>query len=167
MHRISLTSAIFLILSAGLIQATSFDLIMLFGVKPDVLFIITVFAALSLYRNDALKCSALAGMVKDITSSAVFGSYTLSFILIGLFICAHQNKFYRERPFTQMALSFSAYIFMGVCVLLLNLAAYRQSGFFYNGFSPVLKGALYTCLVAPLVFLIASKILRIKLAQAF
>jgi rod shape-determining protein MreD len=167
MHRISLTSAIFLILSAGLIQATSFDLIMLFGVKPDVLFIITVFAALSLYRNDVLKCAAISGIVKDVTSSAVFGSYTLSFILIGLFIYAHQNKFYKEKPFTQMALSFSAYIFMGVCVLLLNLVACRQSGVFYNGLSLILKGALYTCLIAPLVFLIASKALRIKPAQAF
>jgi rod shape-determining protein MreD len=165
MHRISLTSAILLILSAGLIQATSFDLVMLFGVKPDVLFVITVFAALTLYRNDVLKCSAMAGMVKDVTSSAVFGSYTLSFILIGFFICAHQNKFYRERPFIQMALSFLSYICMGVCVLLINLVAYRQSRFFYNGFSLVFKGALYTCLVAPLVFLIASKVLRVKLAQ--
>jgi rod shape-determining protein MreD len=167
MHRISLKSSLLLILSAGLIQATSFDLIKLFGVKPDVLLVITVFAALSFYRKDVLRCAIIAGIVKDATSSAVFGSYTLSFILVGLFIYAHQNKFYRERPFTQAVLGFSAYIFVSICVLSLNSVAYRQLNFFYNGIGLALKGAVYTCLAAPLIFLILSKTLRIKLAQAF
>jgi len=164
MHRIGLKSIMLLILSAGLIQATSFDLIRLFGVKPDILLLITIFAALSFDRKDVLICSATAGIIKDITSSAVFGSCAVSFLLIGFFINAHQNKFYREKPLTQIALSFSAYIFASICVFSLNAIAYRQLGFFYNGVDLMLKGAVYTCLSAPLVFLAASRILRVKLA---
>jgi rod shape-determining protein MreD len=163
MHRVSLKSCLLLILLAGLIQATSFDLIELFGVKPDVLLVITVFAALSFYRKDVLKCAIMAGIVKDATSSAVFGSYTLSFVVIALFIYVHQNKFYREKPSTQVVLSFSAYIFVSICVLSINAAAYRQLIFFYNGIGSSLKGAVYTCLAAPPVFLIVLKSLRVKL----
>jgi rod shape-determining protein MreD len=163
MHRVSLKSCLLLVFSAGLIQATSFDFIKLFGVKPDVLLVITVFAALSFHRRDVLRCAIMAGIIKDVTSSAIFGSYTLSFMGIGLFIYAHQNKFYREKPFTQMALSFSAYILMSICVLSINAAAYRQLNFFYNSIGLILKGAVYTCSIAPLVFLIISKSLRVKI----
>ena len=164
MHRIGLRSIILLILLVGLIQSTSFDFIKLFGVKPDILLLITIFAALSFDKRDVLICSVTAGIIKDITSLAVLGSYTLSFLLIGLFLNAHQNKFYREKPLTQIALSFSAYIFVSICVFSLNAVAYRRLDFFYSGIDSMFKGAVYTCFAAPLVFLAVSRILRMKLA---
>jgi rod shape-determining protein MreD len=167
MHRDALKPVIFLILLAGFAQSTSFDYIRLFGVKPDILLIISVFSALLFSRNDAVKCAILAGSIKDITSSAILGSYTLSFFLICVFINIHHNKFYREKTITQIVLIFFAYIFMGACVFLLNAVAYRQADFFYSTAGIVFRGALYTCLIAPILFFVISKILRIKLAQVF
>ena len=163
MYRIGLKPIMLLILSTGLVQATSFNLIKLFGVKPDILLVITIFAALSFDRRDGLKCAVTAGIIKDITSSAIFGSYTLSFLLIGLFLNRHQNKFYKEKPLAQIVLSFSAYIFVSICVFSLNAIAYRRLDFFYSGIDLIFKGSAYTCLVAPLIFLVVSRILRIKL----
>jgi rod shape-determining protein MreD len=164
MHRIVLGPVMLIILSAGLIQATSFDFIRLFGVKPDLVLILTIFAVLLFDRKEALRCAATAGVIQDITSSALFGSHVLSFLLCSLILNAHQNKFYRERPLAQMILSFSAYIFVSVFVVLLNAIAYRQQGLFYGNICVILKGAAYTCFAAPPVFLALSRILHIELA---
>lgn len=162
MHRINTFAVILLVICAGLVQVAAFGYIRIFGVKPDILLIIAVFISLSCRRPEAVKASVLAGLAKDITSYSVLGSYTLSFLLLGLFLNYHQNKFYGERVSTQALLGFFSYIFASLPAFLLNSLAHRQLSGLYPFFDILLKGAFYTAAVSPVVFFIISKILGIR-----
>jgi rod shape-determining protein MreD len=143
-------------------QATSFDYIKLAGIRPDLLIVFTVFIALSYSRKDTMKAAITAGLIKDITSSAILGSSVFSFLALGFFINFHQNKFYAQRLSTQIGLCFLSCIFAGVVVLACNAAAYRQLYVFYESINLIIRGAVYTSVIAPFIFLILSRILRVN-----
>ena len=165
MHRINTLVIMLLVICAGLVQVTAFSYMEILGVKPDILLVLVVFISLSCYKPEMLKASILAGLAKDITSSSVLGSYALSFLLVGLFLNYHQNKFYREKASTQVILGFCSYLFVSMLVFWLNALAHRELSISYLFFNILIKGAFYTAIISPAVFFIASKILRIRLAQ--
>jgi rod shape-determining protein MreD len=162
-HKISGISLILLVILLGLIQATSFDYIKLIGIKPDALLVVTVFIALSCSRQETIKTAITAGLIKDVTSASVLASSVFSFLVIGLIINFHKNKFYGHRISAQAGLSFLSYIFASVLIAGFNALAYRQVDLFYINLNGIVKGALYTSLIAPIICLISSKVLRIRL----
>lgn len=164
MDRVNSLAIFFLIICAGLIQATALDYISLLGIKPDLLLAIVVFFSLSCSRGDAIKTSVGAGVIKDITSSSVLGGYTISFLLIALFLSYHQRKFYKERSSTQIFVTFFSYFFITLLVLLFNIISEKASIPHYPFLDIALKGAVYTGLISPLVFFALSKVLRVRLA---
>jgi len=165
MHRISIPTIIMMIICAGLIQVAAFDYIEIAGIKPDILLLIVIFISLSCQKPETIKAAIAAGIIKDVASSSVFGSYTLSFLVLGLFLNYHQRRFYKERIFTQALFGFFSYIFMAIFAFGFNSIAHRGLGPFYIFLNITVRGALYTAVISPLVFFVSSKILRIKLAQ--
>ncbi len=166
MHRISNATIMMIVICAGFIQVTAFGYIEIAGIKPDILLLIVIFISLSCQKSETIKAALIAGIIKDVASSSVFGSYMLSFLVLGLFLNYHQRKFYKEKIFTQALFGFCSYIFMAIFVFGFNSIAHRGFGPFYIFFNIVVKGALYTAVVSPLVFFVTSKILRIRLAHA-
>ncbi len=166
MHRVGLFSLILFIFCAGFLQVTAFDYISFAGIKPDILLILVVLVSVSCREQDSLRASVAAGLIKDVFSSAIFGSYIISFFIIGLFLNYHKSKFYRERPSTQFLLTYLSYIVMAIIVFWLNSLAHKQPGLFYVYMNIALKGGLYTAAASPVVFFLASRILRIKLMHA-
>jgi rod shape-determining protein MreD len=162
-YRINTPLLIVFLISIGLIQATSFDYIKIAGIKPDLLIVVTIFIALSCSRKDTLKAAVTAGLIKDITSSAILASSILSLLALGLFINFHQNKFYKQRLSAQIGLSFASYIFIGAAVSAFNAAAYKQAYPLYEIINLTVMGAFYTAMIAPFIFFISSKTLKIKL----
>ncbi|MFA5069046.1 MAG: rod shape-determining protein MreD [Candidatus Omnitrophota bacterium] len=167
MYRVDYKPVLFIILLAGLAQASSFDYIVVSGAKPDILLIMVIFASLLLRGRDAVKCALVAGMLKDMASSSIAGGYMLSFALIAVILNTHMNKFYKERPLVQICLSFISYVFMDACIVVLNTIAYRQADILCFPVIPILKAAAYTCIVSPMVFIIVSRALRINLSQVY
>jgi rod shape-determining protein MreD len=162
-YRVTATLLTAFLILIGLIQATSFDYIKIAGIKPDALIVVTIFIALSCSRKDTVKAAITAGLIKDITSSAVLASSMLSLLALGLFINFHQNKFYKQRLSAQIGLSFISYIFIGAAVSAFNAAAYKQAYPFYQIINVTAMGAVYTAAIAPFMFFISSKALKIKL----
>jgi rod shape-determining protein MreD len=156
-----------MIIAAGLAQASSFDYIIFSGAKPDILLILIIFASLLLEGRDVIKCAVIAGIFKDMSSSLIAGSHVAAFILLALVLNTQKKKFYSQKPLVQIGLSFVSYIFMDTCVFILNAIAYRRSGVLCFPVMPILKAAAYTCIVSPVVFVVASKVLRIDLSRAY
>jgi len=150
MYRIA--TSLIIVLFIALIQSTAFDYIAIAGIKPEVLLIFTIISALSAKRKDIIKIALLSGLLKDLTSSFIFGGYTFSFIIIGLIINYHQSKFYKERLTTQFSLSAISYIIMGILVLSFNSLAKKEFFDFTLYFSLLIKGAIYTGGVSILVW---------------
>ncbi|NQT94871.1 MAG: rod shape-determining protein MreD [Candidatus Omnitrophica bacterium] len=165
MYRINIMAVAILIICAALIQINAFDFIEFFGIKPDLLLVLVIFFALNSFKQESIKIALISGLIKDISSSSVLGSYTLAFFIIAFFLNFHQTKFYRERISTQGLVAFVSYIAMSFIVLLINLIAYKSALSYYMFLSIAFKGAVYTAIIAPGVFFILSKFLRIRLAS--
>ena len=167
MHRVSILAILLIVILAGILQATAFEYISIAGIKPDLLLVVVIFFSISCQRADSIKTSVPAGIIKDLTSSLVLGSYTFSFLLLGLLLNLHQNKFYKEKFFTQTMLGFFSYMIMGVLALAFNSIAASASFFQYQFFIIVIKGAIYTAIITPLVFFLLSRVLRFRFTQSF
>ncbi len=155
-----------IVICAGFIQLAAFDYIEIAGIRPDILLLIVIFISLSCEKPETIKTAIIAGIIKDVTSSSVLGSYMLSFLVLGLLLNYHQRKFYKERIFTQALFGFFSYIFTAIFAFGINSIAYRGLGPFYIFLNITVKGAFYTAAISPLVFFISSKILRFRLAQS-
>ncbi len=165
MYRISAIAIILLVVYAGLIQVGAFNYIEIAGIKPDLLLLIVVYISLACQGPETVKAAITAGIIKDVTSSAVFGSYVLSFLVLGLLLNYHQRRFYKEKILARIMFGFCSYIFIAIFIFGFDAIAQRGIGSFYPFFNVAIKGALYTGIVSPLVFFVASKILRIRLAH--
>jgi rod shape-determining protein MreD len=166
MHRINIFTALFIVLCSGLIQAGSFTYISILGTKPDMLFVITAFLSLCAAPPDAVKTAAVCGFIKDLTSQTIFGSYTVSFIAVSLFLNQNQNKFFRERISAQFLIVFTAYLASNFLTVLFNAISYKAQIPYGIFLAIALKGALYTAFISPFLFFLLSKVLRIDLAPA-
>lgn len=167
MYRINMVTLAAFTAIIGLIQATAFDYIGFFGIKPDLLLITVVFFSLSCTRAISIRSAVMAGLIKDITSSSVLGTYAISFLLAALFLNYHQRRIYREAAHTQVMVNFASYLFVSVLAIAFTLVSSRTFSPHYPYLSILFKGALYTGLIAPLVFFIFSRLLRIHLAPTF
>lgn len=165
MHRISFITIMMIVICAGFMQVAAFDYIEIAGIRPDILLLIVISVSLSCQKPETVKTAIAAGLIKDVTSSSVFGSYILSFLVLGLFLNYHQRRFYKERIFTQALFGFCSYIFIAIFIFGLNSIAHRDLGLFYIFLNIAVKGAFYTAVVSPLVFFVTSKILCIRLTH--
>jgi len=159
--------AFIIVVCAGLIQISALGYVSFFGIKPDLLLVLVAFFALCGQRSEAVKVALVLGLIKDLSSFSILGSYTLTFLILALFLNYHQNKFYREKATTQVILLFACYLVMSAFVLCFSLISHKSSFAYQVLLDIALKGATYTALIAPFVFFVLSKILRIQLSQKF
>jgi len=138
------------IFSSALISAGLLDYFSLFGVRPDLLLICAIAAAVYLPKRSGLFFCFLSGLAKDVFSVNQFPANTILFLLWGGVVIRLDKEFNLEDD----------YIFIGLVAgasLLTNLAS--RIFFWYAG-RPVPLGiflritvidCLYTTLIALLV----------------
>jgi rod shape-determining protein MreD len=161
--RVNILTALTFVLLAGLVQASAFDYISIAGTKPDLLLIIAIFFALYSTSDESKKLSMACGLVEDITSSSIFGSYAVSFLITSLFLNYNQRRFYKDKPLTQIIITFFCYIVVSTFALLCNLIARKGLVLSYPYFPVFFKGAFYTAVISPLVFFTLSKIFKVRI----
>ena len=141
-----------------MLQVTFLDSFKLFWVKPDLLLILTVVAALFLDLKWALVFAALSGMLKDIIAINPFGFNTLIFSLWGYLVSELSRKISIENDALCAALVF--------LVTLLNAATNYSLGVFLGSSDismPIFLRvafleSIYTTAISPLVFAAAKTI---------
>ena len=74
------------------LQSTVIPVISLGGVRPDVVLVVVISAALPRGRETGLLCGAFGGILQDLLSAGPFGLNTLTKMLLGLLIGFFERK---------------------------------------------------------------------------
>lgn len=135
-----------------IIQAAGLDLMEVDGVRPELLLSAVVFFSLSGRRRVGLWAGIFAGLLSETFRTGKLGAGWLSFALIGLLMSQLSYKVYRESFITQCSLVFLAVLIFGISEYFSNASLIE--GISFSGWitSYVIGPAIYSMLIAPLVF---------------
>lgn len=140
------------------LEITLFKRLGIFGARPELLLIASVFFGFYFGPSRGAEIGVLSGVLKDIFSITTFGVNTFSFLLIGCLAGLLRGKLSKESVLTQ-------FLFSGVsaCVI---------SGIYFAYLAGILKcppagdfwrlcaiKALYTGCAAPVIFFILRRII--------
>ncbi|MCX5710496.1 MAG: rod shape-determining protein MreD [Candidatus Omnitrophica bacterium] len=140
-----------LILALGLIQATVLDIFKVFNIKPDLLLILVVIAALRYELKWVIIFSFAAGFFKDIFSVQSFGMNSALFVMWGYLITRVNREVSIDYDLIRLALMavVAALNFILTQAILVYLGNYIPLGVFLRG---IILQVIYTSLIFPLVY---------------
>ncbi len=140
-HRLAIYVTILLLFFVELIL---FDKLRIYGMRPEILLIATVFFGFHFGIARGMEIGALSGILKDVFSITTFGVNVFLFLLIGFLSGYLKDKLFKENFVTQFLFScFSVYIVWGFAPVPVGAVLYK---------------GLYTGILAPSLFLVLTKI---------
>lgn len=154
--------AIFVSLVAVLQASLLLDIIALppLSSKPNLLLILLVFFAIHSNTSNAIITSFAIGFAADISIGSTMGSQTISFGLFGTALAyLHRVIAIRKVHYQAFAIFITAFM---TGTLAHFLAILRGQATVSNVYSAILGTALYSAVVGPIFFLLASWLMRIK-----
>jgi rod shape-determining protein MreD len=154
--------AIFVSLVAVLQASLLLDIIALppLSSKPNLLLILLVFFAIHSNTSSAIITSFAIGFAADISIGSTMGSQTISFGLFGTALAyLHRVIAIRKVHYQAFAIFITAFM---TGTLAHFLAILRGQTTVPNVYSDILGKALYSAVVGPIFFLLASWLMRIK-----
>lgn len=142
----------FSILILFFLEVTVFSKFRVFGARPEILLIATMFFGFHFGRARGSEVGVVAGILKDIFSVTAFGVNAFSFLLIGFLCGSLKSKLFKENLITQSLLSCgSVYVLSAIYFLyLVCILQIAPGGMFWR--ISFYKG-IYTACVAPIIFL--------------
>jgi rod shape-determining protein MreD len=81
------------------IQITILDTVQLFGIKPDLVFILVIFYAFLRGQREGAFWGFLAGFLKDVATGSYFGLNALDHLAAGYLAGLIQTALYKDNPF--------------------------------------------------------------------
>jgi rod shape-determining protein MreD len=141
---------LFILLSV-FFEVVFLDIFRIFNVKPNLLLIIVVVASLCFELRWALFFSILAGASKDIFCANLIGVNTLMFTLLSFLIYKLSREITLDSNLVSIVLIFFIVLVNDIIIRLVfvYLGKYIPLGIFLR---TTFLEALYTMLIAPLVF---------------
>lgn len=82
---------LFMLLMVSL-QSTLIPVLTMDGVRPDLVLVAVVSAALADGRETGVLCGVFGGILQDLLSAGAFGINTLTKMLVGLFVGIYERK---------------------------------------------------------------------------
>jgi len=139
------------ILVLGLLQATALDIFKVFNIKPDLLLIIAVIAALRYELKWAIIFSFAAGFFKDIFSAQNFGMNSGLFVMWGYLVYKANKEVSIDYDLIRLALMalVTALNFIFTQAILVYLGNYIPLGVFLRG---IILQVIYTSLAFPILY---------------
>ncbi len=160
-HRLAIYITVLLLFFVELIL---FDKLRIYGVRPEILLIATVFFGFHFGIARGIEIGVLSGILKDVFSITTFGVNVFSFLLIGFLAGYLKDKLFKENFVTQALFScFSVYIVWGILIVwgqvsLLGVVSGGNPSPYAAPIGAVLYKGLYTGIFAPSLFLVLTKI---------
>lgn len=74
------------------LQSTLIPALSIGGIRPDLVLVVVVSAALTSGRETGVFCGAFGGVLQDLLSAGPFGLNTLSKMLVGLIVGLYERK---------------------------------------------------------------------------
>jgi len=107
------------------LQSTLIPVIALGGIRPDLVLVVVVSAALSEGRETGVLCGVFGGVLQDILSAGPFGINTLAKMLVGLLVGIYEKKVNKKNLLMPL-LAMSAGTLAAFIVNLVFLLGYGQ-----------------------------------------
>ena len=132
-------------------QTTLLDLFSVYGVRPDLALILTVYCAIILEEHPGIAVAFTIGFLQDCLSGGLLGVNTLSKSLIGFAFANLKTKLVLEGPVPVGTFLAIASIFDGLIYYLTSLVLFQQAPL-DQFFPTLLIFALYNALVGVIGF---------------
>jgi len=123
----------------------------LFGVTPNLLLISVVFFNIYFKPKNALLFTGFCGIIKDIFSIARFGMNIVSFVACGFLVSKIKTSIYHNDRISQILTVFLVSLLNSFIFFIINSFSIRLP-FFRSLFFVILPEALYTAIIAPIIF---------------
>ncbi|HOM01815.1 MAG TPA: rod shape-determining protein MreD [Acetivibrio sp.] len=158
--RVKVISYAVLMFILALIQSTVLESISVFNVKPNLLLILTVSAALLGNNVEGAVIGFLCGLTQDMLSGRVLGFYALLGLYLGLVISFINKRLYKENVLVAIFTTFISSIIYEFTVYFLSMFFRGSLQLVFPFKYVILPEAVYNSVVAIVIFLIVLKINR-------
>ncbi|HEY1407267.1 MAG TPA: rod shape-determining protein MreD [Spirochaetota bacterium] len=145
-----------LVLSLVIQGNSSFDVIKVAGVKPDLLFVSIVYFGYTFGPFYGEVTGFIGGLFHDSISGFILGLLTLPKVLIGFAIGFLSRSFLRQNPLTVFILVFGASIVKGLLTIMLCFAFHEAS--VSDIISIIIPESFYNAVLAPFIFMLFDKL---------
>ncbi len=137
---------------AVFIQNTVLDSLQLFGIKPDLVFVLVIFSALLRGQKEGALTGFVAGFLMDIAAGSYFGLNALALLAAGYLAGIMQTALYKDNPFVVALVTLLVGFLTGLIyyLLFLYLGIFISPGVALGRIT--LFGAFYNALVALLLY---------------
>ena len=153
-----------IILVSLLVQGhTSFDVLRIAGVKPDLIFITVVYLSYCFGSFYGEVTAFISGLFHDAVSNSPLGLLTLPKVAVAFVIGMFGRSIFRSNILTVSLLLFSASIVKGFLTLFLCYVFHEASA--SSILSIILPEAFYNALLAPPLFFLFDKIFERELER--
>ena len=107
------------------LQSTLIPAIAVGGIRPDLVLVVVVSAALADGKETGILCGIFGGLLQDLLSAGPFGVNTLSKMLVGLLVGIYEHKVNKKNLFMPLV-AVSAGTFAAMAVNMAFLLGYAQ-----------------------------------------
>jgi len=153
-----------LILISLVIQShSSLDVIRIFGVKPDLVFIIVVYSGYSFGPISGQVTGFVSGLFHDSVSNSPYGFLALPKLTVGFIVGLIGRAVLKDNFPTIMILMLVATLVKGIITLLLSYIF--AQGMISSIVNVIIPESLYNAILAPPLFFLFDKIFRSELER--
>lgn len=146
---------IFIMLVFLLFSVQLFDLISIFGEKPDILLILTLYFAQKKGIMDGQLIGFFSGLLEDFFSVQLFGIHCFTKMIIGHITGFIHNNFVLDNAWIQIFVGFISALLQGILFIIAKGIFDQIDVFHYIKTSLWIK-LLYTALLTPLIFMLLN-----------
>jgi len=147
------------------LELTLCNKIRIMGMRPDILLVAVLFFGFEFGTTKGMEIGLVAGVLKDLFTIAPFGINTASFFIAGFSAGLLRNKLFRHNIVTQSFSSFTGVVLISALNIL--FLPYGQGSDFENIWRLLLIKAVYTALIAPIIFFILGIFLSEKKEETY
>lgn len=141
------------------LEVTVFNKMRIFGVRPEILIIATIFFGFHFGMIYGIEAGIISGILKDIFSLTGFGINVFLFLFVGLLSGYLKKKLVKQNFITQTFLS-ALSVYLASCIYFLDLNKFVKGDVVAQFWKLSLYKGLYTACLAPLFFFILTRFFR-------
>ena len=149
---------IILIFAAILLQTTVFSWLKLWGVKPDLVFIIVLYAAFWKGSKRGAAVGFAGGIIEDITSGGLLGPNAFAKLITGFIFGISRKRFYVQSLRLQVITAFlGTLLSQSIFFLLMQICGEERP---LGSLKILLPVAGYNAILAPFIFRCLRKVVK-------
>lgn len=152
-----------LLMIVFVVQSVFGDNLKIFGVIPDLIFVLAVCVSLKEKRLSALVFSLTAGLLKDFALMTTFGLNALIMIYMILIVSCVVEKYFYPNIIVNFVSSFLATVIYQTVYLFFGFVMWGKGDFISSFLYIILPLSFYNGLVSFVMFFVVSKLLKEKI----